>query len=51
VVRAEEEVEAAGHGYSYIGLRAAPIATIGGVQGGTFNNRSAHGWPPFLTIR
>jgi hypothetical protein len=28
VMRAEEEVEAAGHGDSYVGLRAAPIATI-----------------------
>ena len=28
VMRAEEEVEAAGHGDSYVGLRATPIATI-----------------------
>ena len=28
VMRAEEKVEAAGHGDSYVGLRATPIATI-----------------------
>jgi hypothetical protein len=51
VMRAEEEVEAAGHGDSYVGLRTAPIATIERVQVGTFDDRSAHNRPPFLTIR
>jgi hypothetical protein len=51
VMRAEEEVEATGHGDSYVGLRAASVTTIRGVQVGIFDNRSAHGRPPFLTIR
>ena len=51
VVGAEEKVEPAGHGDPNISLRAAPIATIGRVQGGTFDDGSVHTGPRFLTIR
>jgi hypothetical protein len=51
VVRAEEQVEPARHGDPDISLRAAPIATIRRVQGGTFDDGSVHAGPRFLTIR
>jgi hypothetical protein len=51
VVGAEEKVEPAGHGDPDISLRAAPIATIRGVQCGTFDDGSIHAGPRFLTIR
>jgi hypothetical protein len=38
VVGAEEKVEPAGQGDSDICLRAASVATIRGVQGGTFDD-------------
>jgi hypothetical protein len=50
VVGAEEKLKSAGHSYSDICLCAAPIATIRGVQCGTFDD-GVHGGPRFLTIR
>ncbi len=38
VVRAEEQFESAGHDYSDVGLSPAAVATIRGVQSGTFDD-------------
>jgi hypothetical protein len=38
VVGAEEKLEPAGHSDAYVCLRPAPIAAIGGVQGGAVDD-------------
>lgn len=48
VVRTEEEVVTAGERHSHIGLRAATITAIRRVQGGVFDDCSAHVGLSFL---
>jgi len=47
VVRAEEQLESAGHDDAYIRLGAATVAAIGSVEGGALDDWSAHSWPRF----
>ena len=47
VVRAEEQLEPAGHDDPHVRLGAATVATIGSVEGGALDNWSAHCWPRF----
>ena len=51
VVGAEEKLETAGQSDADVRLGAAPIATIGSSQLGTFDDCCAHGRPRFLMIR